>query len=92
MKKDHFIIKYRWWIIMATLLIVAASAIPLTRVTINPDIESYLPANIAPKVNTDKIGEVFGDKEMMILVFESDDVLNPSTLARIRDLSREFKK
>jgi len=92
MKKDHFIIKYRWWIIIATLLIIAASVIPLTRVTINPDLESYLPATIAPKVNTDKIGEVFGDKEMMILVFASDDVLNPSTLARIRDLSREFSK
>ena len=92
MKKEHFIIKYRWWIIILTLLIVSASVIPLTRVSINPDLESYLPDTIAPKVNTDKIAEIFGDNEMMILVFESDDVLNPSTLARIRDLSREFNK
>ncbi len=92
MKKSKLIIKYRWWIIISTLLIVAASVLPLTRVTVNPDLESYLPDAIEPKVNTDKIAEIFGDHEMLILVFESDDVLNASTLERIRDLSREFNK
>jgi uncharacterized protein len=88
----NFIINYRRWIIFITLLIVVASIIPLTRVSINPDLESYLPDSITPKVNTDKIGKIFGDNEMMIIVFGSDDVLNPSTLKRIRDLSREFNR
>jgi predicted RND superfamily exporter protein len=92
MKKSKFIIKYRWWIIVSTLLIVAASVIPLTRVSVNPDLESYLPDDIGPKVNTDKIAEIFGDHEMLVLVFETDDVLKPSTLERIRNLSREFNK
>ena len=92
MQKVLFIIKYRWWIILITLILVSASFIPLTRVSINPDLESYLPDKIPAKVNTDKIAEVFGNKEMMILVFETDDVLNASTLKRIQALSREFNK
>lgn len=92
MQKENFIIKYRWWIISITILIVLASIVPLTRVSINPDLESYLPATITPKVNTDKIAEIFGDNEMMMLVFESDDVLNDSTLTRIQALSREFNR
>jgi uncharacterized protein len=92
MQRGFFIIKYRWWIILSTLILVSAAVIPLTRVSINPDLESYLPDKIPAKVNTDKIAEIFGNKEMMILVFETDDVLNASTLKRIQALSREFNK
>jgi predicted RND superfamily exporter protein len=69
-----------------------ASIIPLTRVSINPDLESYLPQNIPPKANTDKIGEIFGNNEPVILVFETDDILSAATLSRIRDLSRAFNR
>ncbi|MBN1415689.1 MAG: RND family transporter [Bacteroidales bacterium] len=92
MHNQNFVLRYRWLIISLTLIIVSASVIPLTQVSVNPDLESYLPASITPKVNTDKIGEIFGDNEMIILVFQSDDVLNPSTLTRIRNLSREFNR
>lgn len=92
MQKGLFIIKYRWWIILITLVLVSASFIPLTRVSINPDLESYLPDNIPAKVNSDKIAQIFGDKEMMMLVFETDDVLSVSTLTRMQALSREFNK
>jgi uncharacterized protein len=92
MQKGSFIIKYRWWIIITTVILVSASVIPLTRVSINPDLESYLPESIPAKVNTDKIAQIFGDQEMMILVFETDDVLKASTLKRIQALSREFNK
>jgi hydrophobe/amphiphile efflux-3 (HAE3) family protein len=90
MKKNNFIIKYRWGILLFTLILVSASVIPLTRVSVNPDLESYLPSTIPAKVNTDSIARIFGDNEMLILVFESDDVLNASTLTRIQALSRKF--
>jgi len=92
MQKGLFIIKYRWWIILITLVLVSASFIPLTRVSINPDLESYLPDNIPAKVNSDKIAQIFGDNEMMMLVFETEDVLSLSTLTRMQALSREFNK
>jgi len=92
MHKDSFILKYRWLIIILTMLIAVAGIIPLTTVSINSDLESYLPQNIPPKANTDKISEVFGNKDPVILVFESEDVLNAATLSRIRDLSREFNR
>ena len=90
MQKGFFIIKYRWWIIIIALILVSASVIPLTRVSVNPDLESYLPATIPAKINTDKIAQIFGDNEMLVLVFESNDVLNASTLTRVQTLSREF--
>ncbi len=92
MHPKNFIIKYRWVIISCTLLVVVASILPLTRVSINPDLESYLPQSIPPKANTDKISEIFGNNEPVILVFESEDVLSEATLSRIRDLSREFNR
>jgi uncharacterized protein len=92
MKNGPFIIKYRWWIIVITLLIVAATAIPLTGIKVNPDLETYLPDDIESKVNTDKIGEIFGNNEMMILVFGCEDVLSAKTLERIDNLSREFNR
>ncbi len=92
MHSKHFIIRYRWPIIVATLLLALGSVIPLSQIKINPDLESYLPSSIGPVVSTNRIAEIFGDQEMIVLVFESDDVLNNTTLERIRNLSREFKK
>jgi predicted RND superfamily exporter protein len=44
------------------------------------------------KINSDKIEEVFGKDDPLIIVFTRDDVLNDTCLKRIRDLSREFSR
>ncbi|HBY02357.1 MAG TPA: hypothetical protein DEG92_07465 [Rikenellaceae bacterium] len=92
MDKNIGLIRYRWVIIIATVLLTAASLIPLLTIKVNPDLESYLPDKMQSKMNNDRIGEVFGTSEPVILIFETDDILNSSTLERIDKLTNEFGK
>ena len=90
MKKGMFVIRYRWWIIITTVLLVVVSIIPLLQIRINPDLESYMPDSMPSKHNNRIISDIFGNDEMLLLVFEARDVLAPETLRRIREISEAF--
>ncbi|OFY61216.1 MAG: hypothetical protein A2Y71_04180 [Bacteroidetes bacterium RBG_13_42_15] len=92
MKKELFVIKYRWLVIILTLVVVAAAIFPLMQTKTNSDLKSYLPESMPSNINNAKIEEVFGKDEMLIILFECDDVLQESTLNRIRSLNREFNR
>ena len=64
MSKSNFIIKYRWHIIIVTLVLVLAGIIPLITIRVNPDLESYLPENMPSIQNNKKISDVFGNDEL----------------------------
>ncbi|HBG52598.1 MAG TPA: hypothetical protein DDW70_00055 [Rikenellaceae bacterium] len=87
MSKSNFIIKYRWHIIIVTLVLVLAGIIPLITIRVNPDLESYLPENMPSIQNNKKISDVFGNDELLLLVFQTEDILNEKTLHRIRQIS-----
>lgn len=90
MKRTTPIIRFRWWIIVTTLLLVAASIIPLLNIHINPDLESYLPDSMISRQNQKKINEAFGNEEMLLIVFEAPDVLEQETLLRVQQISDFF--
>lgn len=92
MRFENFIIKYRKLIIIFSVVLTGLFAIPLFHTSINPDLRAYLPDDMPSQVNTDKIEELFGSTDPVLLVFESDDVLNPEILKRIKSLSKEFNK
>jgi len=90
MKRSMFVVRYRWYIIVATLLIVCAAVIPLFNIRINPDLESYMPESMESKQNNKIINDVFGNNEVLLIVFKSEDVINSGTLARIKSVSESF--
>ncbi|MBN2213464.1 MAG: RND family transporter [Bacteroidales bacterium] len=92
MSKEIFVIKHRWLIIILALAIVAGAVFPLMQTKTNSDLKSYLPESMPSNISNAKIEEVFGKDELLIILFESDDVLNEATLRRIRSLSREFNR
>jgi predicted RND superfamily exporter protein len=92
MKKSIFVIRYRRLIIVATLLLAALCVIPILNIKVNPDMELYLPNSIQSRQNNLKINEVFGNDEMMVLVFETEDVLNEKTLERLQNISDAFSE
>ncbi len=92
MNKEIFIIRHKWLIIIFTISIVFLCIFPLMNTTINSDLMSYLPDHMSSKVNNDKIEQVFGKSDPLLIVFETDDVLNDSTLRRIKALSKEFNR
>jgi predicted RND superfamily exporter protein len=85
-----FVIRYRWQIIIATAALVILSMFPLLNIKINSDMEQYLPETIPSRQNNLKIQEAFGDDEMILIMFETEDVLNEQTLERVRDMSDYF--
>lgn len=85
-----FILRHRWWVLLLTAIILLAAIIPISKIRINPDLESYMPDTMTSKINNKRISEVFGNDETMLLVFESEDVLQPATLKRIQDISEAF--
>lgn len=91
MKNSMLVIKYRWWIIAATALMVLFAIFQMPRITINPDLESYLPDQIESRKNSKTISDIFGDEEPLLIVIESEDVLSESTLSRIDDLTYQFE-
>jgi predicted RND superfamily exporter protein len=89
-KSPKGLLAYRWYIIAATILCLGLCVIPLLNVRINSDLESYMPDSMESKRNNKLVNDVFGNNEPLIIIIESDDVLNTSTLKRIDDLSNSF--
>jgi predicted RND superfamily exporter protein len=92
MTTHNFIVKNRRTIIIVSLLLVLICIIPLSNARINSDLLSYLPADLPEVVNKNKVEEYFGVQDPIILVFQTGDVLNDSTLARIKALSKAFNR
>jgi hydrophobe/amphiphile efflux-3 (HAE3) family protein len=91
-KNRHSFIRFRWWILGISGLLVLFFALQIPRAEIDPDVTHYIPAKMTSRVNTERMEDLFGGNDMLILALETDDVLNPKTLQRVKDLSRGIKR
>ena len=92
MNTGQFIIKYRWLIIILSLLITVFFGTQIYRAKINPDLETYIPKEMESRMNTDKIEKIFGGDEILIVLLETDDVLAKVTLERLKNIRMELRK
>lgn len=86
------IIKYRWWILAASLLFTVGVSLSLMKLEIDPDLTHYFPDTMTSMVNTDRIEEVFGNQDIIIMVFETDDIINEASLRRVKDVEKSVKR
>ena len=86
------IIRFRWIIILGFLALTVFFGRQLPRLEIEPDVKAALPEHIESRINTDRIDELFGGTEIMMVILQSSDVLNPETLQRTKTLSRRMKR
>jgi hydrophobe/amphiphile efflux-3 (HAE3) family protein len=91
MRTGIFIIKYRWLIIALSLLVSGFFGFQIFRAEINPDLESYIYDKMPSRINTNLIEEIFGGDEMVMILFETDDVLNKETLSRVKKVNEQVK-
>ena len=91
MKTNEFITRYRKWLILLPVIITLLMLFPLSKAKINPDLMDYLPKDIEANINNEKIEEVFGKFEPILIIFKSEDVLAPKTLNRIYQINNELK-
>ncbi|HZJ74472.1 MAG TPA: hypothetical protein VFC87_06675, partial [Perlabentimonas sp.] len=75
MKTNEFITRYRRWLIIVPVIITLLMLIPLSRAKINPDLMDYLPDDIEANINNERLEEIFGKFEPILIIFKSDDVL-----------------
>jgi uncharacterized protein len=87
---NNKIIKYRWWIIAASLLFTIGFSMSLLKLEIDPDLKNYFPKTMTSMVNTDRIEEVFGNQDIIMMIFETDDILNEATLKRLKMVEKEI--
>jgi len=80
----------KWGVLILTGIVTIASVFFIFRLSINSDIESYLPDHISSKMNNDSIESIFGIKEPILLVFESDDILKSESLEWIQNINNEL--
>lgn len=92
MKFETFITKNAKNIIFATITLVILSCVPLFFIKINPDLESYIPEDIDARVNMDRIASVFGEEDNILLLIESEDILEPSILKQISGLGESLSQ
>jgi hypothetical protein len=92
MKYEEIIQKYRWWFIIIPIIITLLAAIPLLNTRVNSDLLKYLPEDTPAIVSKARIDELFGNSDPIILIFETEDVLNEKTLTRLKNLSRSFNR
>ena len=90
--KSLFLIRYRWLIIALFLVITVLLGMQLPKAEIDSNMKSMLPNDMPSRVNTDRIEEIFGGTEMLMVLVRTDDVLKSDTLNRVRTISRGMQR
>lgn len=86
------IVRFRWIIIIAFLATTLFFASQIPRVEIESDMKAMLPQGIESRINTEKIDEIFGGTDMLMIILKTDDVLDSETLKRTRNISKQMKR
>lgn len=89
---SNIIIKFRWLIIIAFIAITVIFAVQIPKAEMDPDLANQLPADMAARINTDSIEELFGGTNMVMILIKTDDVLNAETLKRVKAISKQMKR
>lgn len=87
-----WIIKLRWPIIVAFIAIAIVFASQLPKAKLNPDMLTYLPEDMASRINKSRIEDLFGGTEMIMVLVKTDDVLKAETLKRVKKISKQMKR
>ncbi len=88
-KFSRLVVRFRIPIILVFLGLTVFFALQLPRAEIDPEFKNMLPKDVEARRNTDTIEDIFGGTDMLMVLFETDDVLNPETLQRVKNVSRD---
>ena len=87
-----FIIKYRLVIVLVAILITLLSLVLFPRLKINANVDDYVPDSVTNKIHLKKLDSIFGGSEMILVMLQTDDVVNYNTLNRLRTLATALRE
>jgi hydrophobe/amphiphile efflux-3 (HAE3) family protein len=88
----NFIIKYRWLIISICLLLGAGFAALIPSAQTDPEIRNYVPSTMKSRIETDKIENVFGVQDMVVILFSDSSIITSHNLKQIKEIDRGISK
>lgn len=86
-----FALKFRYLVIVLSLVIGLGGLSMLPRMETDPDIRNYIPSKMESSINTDRIEEEFGLQDMLMIVFRDSCILTPDNLRRIKNTDRQLE-
>ena len=89
---DKIISKYRWIVVVGTVAITALLGVGVKNVETETDLKNFIPGKMPSRVSTERIEEVFGGTDLVMVIFQADDILNEKSLERIRNISKGFNR
>ena len=92
MRSEQLIIKYRLPIIIGFLLLSLFLSFGLMKLEIEPDINDMIAPTMPSRIQTTEIESIFGNNNLIVVVLETDDILNTETLTRVKKLTRTFQR
>ncbi|PRX27146.1 hypothetical protein BX659_1177 [Orenia metallireducens] len=90
-KVSNFSIRHPWIVISLFLLITVWFALQIPKVEMDPSLKGLIPEHMTSRVNLDKIEDVFGGTDAIMIILETDDILNAKTLNRAKKISDELE-
>ncbi|MCA9489100.1 MAG: RND family transporter [Myxococcales bacterium] len=89
---SEWVIRFRWPIIVIFVAITALFATRLPGIEIDPEIKNQLPEDMPARENVRRIEERFGGSEPVMVILSAPDVLQASTLERVRAIGDDLAK
>ena len=74
---SQFIVRFRLPIILGFIATTAFFASRIPQVQVESQVKAMLPTDMPARINLDKIEELFGGTDMVMLAMSSDDILKP---------------
>lgn len=91
-KLSKFAVRFRWIIIIVFLGTTVFIGMQMKKAKFNADMLTYLPEDMPSRVHQKEIENIFGGTQMVMVVFKTEDVINETTLNRVKTFSQEMKK
>jgi len=88
----HWVVRLRWLVIVVFLAVAVFMGARLKDVVVDAEVKSQLPVDMASRVNLDRIEDLFGGTDMMMVMLEADDVLAGDTLKRVKGMSKKIER
>jgi hypothetical protein len=90
-KVFDFFIRFPWLILLCFAITTIFFARQIPKAQLNPDLKSQIPEYMESRLNIDKIEDIFGGTEVVILSLKDENILKKDTLLRIKKLAKEIE-
>jgi len=88
----HLITSYPRWTLSGLFLLTLYFGFGLTKLEVRNSDEAELPKDDPIIATNDRFSDIFGEKDMILIGIESENIFSKSTLQKVIDISEELKK